>query len=90
VVPGAVATSGWKNYVIANSEHLDTDEIERQRSAMRDHMAGWPRPEDMADAIVEGLRADRYCILQENPSEPDWFRNLLERKGRDPDGFVLG
>jgi NAD(P)-dependent dehydrogenase (short-subunit alcohol dehydrogenase family) len=90
VVPGAVATTGWKNYVIAGSDHLDAKEIERRRLEERDHMAGWPRPEVMADAIVDGIREGRYCIVQDNPSEPDWLRNLLERKGRDADGFVLG
>jgi meso-butanediol dehydrogenase / (S,S)-butanediol dehydrogenase / diacetyl reductase len=90
VVPGAVATAGWKNHVIAGAEQLEAQEIERRRTAMRDHMSGWPPPEVMADAIVEGIRTDRYCIVQDNPYEADWLRHLLERKGRDPDGFVLG
>lgn len=90
VVPGAVATDGWKRFVIAGADQTDPDEIEQKRAEQREHSASWPRPETMADAIVEGIRENRYCILQHNPFEPEWFANLNERKGRDPDGFVLG
>jgi NAD(P)-dependent dehydrogenase (short-subunit alcohol dehydrogenase family) len=90
VVPGAVATDGWKLFLVAGAKDLDPDEIERIRAEQRDHSAAWPRPESMAQAIVDGIREDRYCIIQHNPFQPDWFADLHERKGRDPDAFVLG
>jgi hypothetical protein len=46
------------------------------------------RPETMARQIVEAIKERRYAVIQHNPWEPDWFRNIHERKGRDPDGFV--
>jgi hypothetical protein len=42
----------------------------------------------MARQIVEAIKERRYAVIQHNPWEPDWFRNIHERKGRDPDGFV--
>jgi NAD(P)-dependent dehydrogenase (short-subunit alcohol dehydrogenase family) len=90
VVPGAVATDGWKIYMMAGAKNRAPEEIEQLRNEQREVGASWPRPETMAQAIVEGIRADRYCIVQHNPFEPDWFARILEQKGRDPDGFVLG
>lgn len=90
IVPGAVATDGWKIYLIAGGDELGAEEVERKRLEQRDHSARWPAPEGMADAIVDAIRTGRYCVVQHNPYEPNWFANVLERKGRDPDGFVLG
>lgn len=84
VIPGAVSTDGWKRLVVAGS-----DDVETTRSAQREVGAGWPRPETMADVIVNGIREDRYCILQHNPHQPDWYEDIHARKGRDPDAFVL-
>jgi NAD(P)-dependent dehydrogenase (short-subunit alcohol dehydrogenase family) len=85
VLPGAVSTNSWKRTVIAGS-----DDAESKRNELRDVAANWPRPEVMADAIVDGVKCDRYCILQHNPSQPDWYEDIHTRKGRDPDAFVLG
>ncbi len=90
VVPGAVATDVWKRYVIAGADRLAPAEVEKKRLEQRDLSASWPAPEVMADLIVDGIREDRYCIVQPYSLEPNWFSNILERKGRDPDAFVLG
>lgn len=90
VVPGAVTSEGWKIYLIADAARKGPDEIERLRAEQRKFSSAWPKPETMADAIVDGIRNDRYCVIQHNPYEPEWFANIHERKGRDPDGFVLG
>lgn len=88
VIPGAVATDGWKIYVIAGEP--DPQSIERKRVEQRDHSSRWPAPQGMAEAIVAGIRERRYAIIQHNPFQPDWFADILQRKGRDPDAFVLG
>lgn len=88
VVPGAVATEGWKMCVFA--EEVDRDEADQRRAEQREQSSRWPAPQTMAKAIVDGILQRRYAIIQHNPHEPDWFANLHERKGRDPDGFVLG
>jgi NAD(P)-dependent dehydrogenase (short-subunit alcohol dehydrogenase family) len=90
VVPGAVATDGWKTYWVAGADSLGEAEVERMRIEQREHSRGWPSPEGMAEVIVDAVRDDRYCVLQHNPYEPDWFSRILTEKGRDPDGFVLG
>jgi NAD(P)-dependent dehydrogenase (short-subunit alcohol dehydrogenase family) len=90
VVPGAIATEGWKIFVIAGADRKGEREVERIRAEQREHSSEWPKPEVMADAIVDGILHDRYCVVQHNPYEPDWLANVLERKGRDPDGFVRG
>jgi NAD(P)-dependent dehydrogenase (short-subunit alcohol dehydrogenase family) len=90
VVPGAVSTDGWQRYVIAGANDLEPTEIEQRRAEQREHSASWPAPEGMAEAIVEGIRTRRYCVIQDNPYQANWFADLNERKGRDPDGFVLG
>lgn len=89
VIPGAVATDGWKLYVPAGAEQLGPKEIQRRRQTQQGHSSGWPRPETMAAAIVQGIKDDRYCVIQHNPRDPDWYENIHTRKGRDPDGFVL-
>ena len=88
VVPGAIATEGWRRTVVAGGK--SDDEIDRVRAEHRAHSTDWPRPEVMADAIVAGIRDDRYCVVQHNPYEPDWLESRLAHKGRDPDSFVLG
>ena len=90
VVPGAIATEGWRRFVIAGADAMSADEIEQKRAEQREHSANWPKPEVMAEAIVDGIRHDKFCIVQDNPYEPEWFANLNERKARDYDGFVLG
>jgi NAD(P)-dependent dehydrogenase (short-subunit alcohol dehydrogenase family) len=90
VVPGAVATSGWKTYRFAGGEALDAAEVERRRSEIRADGAGWPSPDSMAATIVDGLRDDRVYILQKNPAVQDWYGDLMRRRADDPDGFVLG
>lgn len=88
VLPGAVATDGWKRYVVADGNGVA--DVEQKRREQRERSSSWPQPETMAANIVEGIREDRYCIVQHNPFEPDWYEALLTRKARDPDGFVLG
>jgi NAD(P)-dependent dehydrogenase (short-subunit alcohol dehydrogenase family) len=90
VIPGAVATEGWRIYLAAGAEALGPEAVQRLREEQRESSATWPRPETMAEAIVIGIREGRYCILQDNPFQPDWFADTLTRKGRDPDSFVLG
>jgi len=90
IVPGAVATGGWKIYRFAGNERMSDEEIERRRSAVRDEGKGWPSPESMAAAIVDGLRSDRVYILQKHPTMDDWYGYLMRRRADDPDGFVLG
>ncbi len=90
VIPGAVATDGWKIYRIAGADALGDEEVERMRVEQREHSKNWPRPESMAAAIVEGIKDDRYAVVQHNPFQEDWFEDIFTRKGRDPDGFVLG
>ena len=88
VVPGAVATDGWSRYVFAGD--LDSETVEQERAKRREESSHWPAPQVMAKAIVAGILQRRYAIIQHNPYQPDWFADVLERKGRDPDGFVLG
>ena len=88
VVPGAVATDGWKLCVFADD--IDRDEAERKRAELQSESSRWPTPESMASAIIDGIREQRYAIIQHNPHQPGWFADILERKARDPDGFVLG
>lgn len=90
VVPGAIATNGWRSFLIAASDELGQVEVERLREEARARSASWPQPEVMAVLIVDGVREGRYCILQPNPFQPDWLEDILTRKGRDPDAFVLG
>jgi NAD(P)-dependent dehydrogenase (short-subunit alcohol dehydrogenase family) len=90
VIPGAVATDGWKLYRIAGAESLGDAEVSRMRDEQREHSKDWPRPETMAEAIVDGVRNDRYAVIQHNPWQEDWFEDVFVRKGRDPDAFVLG
>jgi NAD(P)-dependent dehydrogenase (short-subunit alcohol dehydrogenase family) len=90
VVPGAVATDGWKRYVPANAAALSTSELNDVRATQREHSRSWPQPEVMANAIVDGIANDRYAIVQHNPFEPEWFSNVNRRKGEDLDAFVLG
>ena len=90
VVPGAVATDGWRIYRIAGAESLGDDQVERLRIEQREHSKSWPRPETMAAAIVDAIRSDRYAVIQHNPWQEDWFEDILVRKGRDPEAFVLG
>jgi NAD(P)-dependent dehydrogenase (short-subunit alcohol dehydrogenase family) len=90
VVPGAIATDGWRSCVVADADTKGAKEVERVRQELRGHTTDWPQPEVMADAIVHGIKDDCYFVVQHNPYEPDWLASTLERKGRDPEGFVLG
>jgi NAD(P)-dependent dehydrogenase (short-subunit alcohol dehydrogenase family) len=90
VVPGAIESEGWKSMVIARAAERRSDEIERIRTEQHEQSSSFPPPQIMADAIVDGIRHDRYAVVQDNPYEPDWFAKLHEHKGRDLDGFVLG
>ncbi len=81
VVPGAIASDGWKRSVVAQgNEHL--------HEQLREASGNWPAPETFAPQIVEAIAENRYFVAQYNPYEPDWLRNVLERKGRDPEGFI--
>jgi NAD(P)-dependent dehydrogenase (short-subunit alcohol dehydrogenase family) len=90
VVPGAVATQGWKLLMVAGAKDRAPEEIERIRTEHQGHSTSWPGPESMAEAIVAGIVEERYCVVQHNPFEPEWFAEVNARKGRDPEGFVLG
>lgn len=87
-VPGAIASDGWRRLLVAGDR--DPAEVARVRAEQRDATASWPAPETMAAAIVDGVRADRFLVLQHNPYEPGWFEDLLVRKARDPEGFISG
>lgn len=86
IVPGAVGTEGWRRTVIAG----DPDDVDARRAAFGEMMRLWPSPESIAAVIVDGIREDRFHILQPYDVEPDWFVDVFRRKAADPDGFVLG
>lgn len=89
IVPGAVATNGWRIYRFADAANRSADEINEQREEIRKAGAHWPTPEAMADKIIEGLKDDRIYIFQDNPYEADWYGGLMRKRAADPDGFVL-
>jgi short-subunit dehydrogenase len=88
VIPGAVSTDGWRNYRMPAA--LDESEAERIRNEVRQAGATWPSPESMAATIVDGIRAGRLYILQKHPTMDDWYGDVMGRRARDPDAFVLG
>lgn len=90
IVPGAVNTTGWSRYLVARAAETPPGELDAQREARRDEAASWPAPEVMAAKIVDGLREDRLYIFQDNPWVTDWYGDLMQRRAKDPDGFVLG
>ena len=89
IVPGAVGTQGWRRTVIAGAD-TDPDAVAERREAFARMMEVWPSPESMAAVIVEGIRDDRFHILQPYSVEPEWFVDIFRRRAADPDGFVLG
>jgi NAD(P)-dependent dehydrogenase (short-subunit alcohol dehydrogenase family) len=90
IVPGAVATNGWRGYRLAGADGMGRAEIEAVRESVRAETAGWPTPESMAAIIVDGIASGRFFIAQPNPFEPDWLTGLFRKRAEDPDGFVLG
>jgi NAD(P)-dependent dehydrogenase (short-subunit alcohol dehydrogenase family) len=86
IVPGAVSTGGWRSYVFAG----EAEPSAAQREALREHVRYWPSAESMAAVIVEGIRKDRFHIVQPYDAEPTWFTDIFRRRAEDPDAFVLG
>jgi len=90
IVPGAVSTNGWQRYMFAGEDSLDPSDVEARRERQREVGRNWPSPESMAAVIVDGIRNDRFHILQPYDAEPNWFTDIFRRRAEDPDAYVLG
>ena len=88
VVPGAVGGDHADTLVVAGRDLLSAEEVAALQAERRAMTAGWPSPESMAERIVQGLRADRFYIIQEGPGHEDWLGRQMRQKWIDPEASI--